>query len=47
LIVYARYVEGTTLNEEVLFCKPIKRRSTVKELFKISDDFKKERSIKW
>jgi hypothetical protein len=34
LIAYVWYVEDTTINEDMLFCKPIKR-STAKELFKI------------
>jgi hypothetical protein len=34
-----RYVEDTTINENILFCKPIKRRATAKELFKIVDVF--------
>jgi hypothetical protein len=33
------YVEDATINEDKLFCKTIKRRATVKELFKIVDDF--------
>jgi DNA-directed RNA polymerase subunit M/transcription elongation factor TFIIS len=31
----------------MLFCKPIKRRATAKELFKMVDDFVKQKSIKW
>jgi hypothetical protein len=27
-----RYAEGITINEDMLFCKPIKRRATAKEL---------------
>jgi hypothetical protein len=30
----------------MLFCKPIKRRATAKELFKIVDDFMKEKCVK-
>jgi hypothetical protein len=26
-----RYAEGITINEDMLFCKPIKRRATAKE----------------
>jgi hypothetical protein len=40
-----RYVEDTTINEDMLFCKSIKRRRTAKEIFKIIDDFMKEKSI--
>jgi hypothetical protein len=40
-----RCVEGT-INDDYLFCKPVKRRVTVEELFKIVDDFVKEKSIK-
>jgi hypothetical protein len=46
LIAYVRYVEETSINEDMLFCKPIKRRATEKELFKIFDDLIKEKSIK-
>jgi hypothetical protein len=31
----------------MLFCKPIKRRATAKECFKIVDDFMKEKHVKW
>jgi hypothetical protein len=47
LIAYKRYAEGITINEDMLFCKPTKRRATAKELFKIVDDFIKEKCIKW
>jgi hypothetical protein len=42
-----RYAEGITINEDMLFCKPTKRRATAKELFKIVDDFMKEECVKW
>jgi hypothetical protein len=41
-----RYVEDTTINEDMLFCKPIARRATTKELFKMDDDFMKEKKHK-
>jgi Fe-S-cluster-containing hydrogenase component 2 len=31
----------------MLFCKPIKIRATTKELFRIDDDFMKEKCVKW
>jgi hypothetical protein len=31
----------------MLFCKPVKRRATAKELFKIVDEFVKGKSTKW
>jgi hypothetical protein len=46
LIAYMQYVEDITINEDMLFCKPIKRRSTAKGLFKIVENFVKEKSIK-
>jgi hypothetical protein len=30
LIAYVQYVEDTIINEDTLFCKPIKRRATAK-----------------
>jgi hypothetical protein len=42
-----RYAEGITINEDMLFCKPIERRATTKELFKIVVDFMKEKFVKW
>jgi hypothetical protein len=45
-IAYMRYAEGTTINEDMLFCKPIRRRATAQELFKIVDDFMKEKCVK-
>jgi hypothetical protein len=38
--------ECITINEDMLFSKPIKRRATAKELFKIVDDFMKEKCVK-
>jgi hypothetical protein len=40
-----RYVEDTSSNEDMLFCKPTKRKAAVKELLKIVG-FMKEKSIK-
>jgi hypothetical protein len=45
LIAYVRYVEDTTINEEMHFCKHIKKRATAREPFKITH-FMKENSIK-
>jgi hypothetical protein len=36
----------TAVNEEVLFCEPVKRKPTAKELFKIVDDSMKEKKHK-
>jgi hypothetical protein len=47
LIAYVRYGEDTTINEDVLFCIPIKKRAIAKELFKIVDDSMKEKNMKW
>jgi hypothetical protein len=47
LTEYLPYVEDTTVTDDMLFCKPTERRATAKELFKIVDDFVKERSINW
>jgi hypothetical protein len=47
LIAYVRYVSNKTLNEDMLFCKPIKSRETASEIFKIVDDFIKEKNMKW
>jgi hypothetical protein len=44
LIDYMRYAEGITINEDMLFCKPINRGATAKELFKSVDDFVKGKS---
>jgi hypothetical protein len=40
-------VGNKTLNEDMLFCKPRKSRETALEIFKIVDDFIKEKNIKW
>jgi hypothetical protein len=40
-------MENKTLNEDMLFCKPIERRETALEIFIIVDDFIKEKNIKW
>jgi hypothetical protein len=39
-----RYVEDATINEDTLSCEPIKRRATVKKLFKIVDFMKEKKS---
>jgi hypothetical protein len=41
LIAYMQYAE------DMLFCKPKKRRATANELFKIVHDFMKEKCVKW
>jgi hypothetical protein len=41
-----RYVEDATIIEDMLFCKLIKRRATVRGFFKIIDDVMKSKSIK-
>jgi hypothetical protein len=41
-----RYAEDITTNEGMLFCKPIKRRATAIELFKIVYDIMKEKCVK-
>jgi predicted nucleotidyltransferase len=43
LIAYVRYVEDTTITEDTLFYKSIKRRRRTTELLKIIDDFMKEK----
>jgi hypothetical protein len=47
LIAHLRYLQYKTLNEDMLFCKPIKSRETALEIFKIVYDFVKEINIKW
>jgi hypothetical protein len=47
MTTYVRYGEDTTINEDMLFCKHIKRRATVKEILKTDDDLKKEKTIQW
>jgi hypothetical protein len=37
--------KNKTLNENILFCKPIKSRKTALEIFKLVDDFIKEKNI--
>jgi hypothetical protein len=32
------------VNEDMLFCKPVKSRASAKELFRIVDDFVKEKT---
>jgi hypothetical protein len=36
---YTRFVETTAIDEDMLFCKPINRTTTTKELFKIVNSF--------
>jgi hypothetical protein len=41
------YAKGITINEDMLFSKPIKRIETPKELFNIVNDFMGEKCVKW
>lgn len=47
LIAYVRFCDGLSAVEELLFCKPIERRATAPELFKIVDDFMYKANIQW
>jgi hypothetical protein len=47
MTAYVRCVEGTTIKEDMFFCKLTKRRTSAKELVKIVDDFAEGKSIKW
>jgi hypothetical protein len=38
VIAYARYVEDTTITEDIFFCEPVRRRAAAKEIFGIADD---------
>jgi hypothetical protein len=46
LIACVQYVEDTTVNEDTLFCKLIKKWNSGKTT-RIVDNFLKEKSIKW
>jgi hypothetical protein len=42
LIGYARYLEDTAVNDDTLFCKYTKGRTTARNSFKVIDDSVKE-----
>jgi zinc finger BED domain-containing protein 5/7/8/9 len=47
LIAYVRYDNGDSLNEEMLFCKPIKEQATAKSLFDMLDQYLNDNDIDW
>ncbi|XP_060774414.1 zinc finger BED domain-containing protein 5-like [Neoarius graeffei] len=45
-IAYVRFVNELSLNEDLLFCKPVPSRATAEELFKIMDNYFKEQGLR-
>ncbi|KAE8298233.1 Zinc finger MYM-type protein 6 [Larimichthys crocea] len=47
LIAYVRFVNSNSISEDLLFCKPVPRRATAEELFKLLDDYFTEHELNW
>ena len=47
LIAYVRYVHGGEIYEDLLFCKPILKRATSRELFNIIDNYIQKFELRW
>jgi hypothetical protein len=49
LIAYVRYGKGTTFNEDILFCKAVKRKASAKKKnsLKLLVVSSKKKSMKW
>jgi zinc finger BED domain-containing protein 5/7/8/9 len=47
LLVYVRYVYNTTIEESMLFCKPLETTTTGLDIFNMVDSYFTENSIDW
>ena len=47
LMVYVRYIEELSVQDEFLFCHPLPTRTTAEEIFKALNEFMQESHIDW
>lgn len=47
LLLFVRYINGESVEEELLFCRPLKERTTGADIFKLTDEYFRENSIDW
>jgi hypothetical protein len=47
LMVYVRYIEELSVQDEFLFCHPLPTRTTAEEIFKALNEFMQESRIDW
>ena len=46
-LVFVRYIKGTTVKEELLFCSPLKRTSRAADIFAAVNDYFNNNDIGW
>ncbi|XP_068214344.1 protein FAM200C-like [Palaemon carinicauda] len=46
-LMYARFVSGNNIKEEILFCCPMESCTTAEAIFKVTSDFFKENKLSW
>ncbi|XP_068227419.1 protein FAM200C-like [Palaemon carinicauda] len=46
-LMYARFVSGNNIKEEILFCCPKESCTTAEAIFKVTSDFFKENKLSW
>ncbi|KAL2097071.1 hypothetical protein ACEWY4_006278 [Coilia grayii] len=47
LLVYVRYIHEGSVNEDMLFCKPLETRTTGKDIFQMLDNFVTSNGLFW
>jgi hypothetical protein len=47
LLVIVRYINNNTTEDELLFCKPLKTRTTAEDILNLIDYYLKEKGLSW
>ena len=47
LLMYARFVSGNSVKDEMLFCHPMESYTTVKDVFQVVSNFFQENKLLW
>ena len=45
VLLFVRYINKESVEEELLFCRPLKERTTGADIFKLTDEYFRENSI--
>ena len=46
-MAFVRYLKGTAMNEELLFCSPLKTTNRSKDIFGVVDEYFSENNLEW
>ena len=46
-LMYARFVSGNNIKEEILFCRPMESCTTAEDIFQVTSDFFQENELSW